>query len=258
MAHLPADALFEHLCALRDADDPTAAAHEPHWRGVDGWIRRAFPGTSSEIEDARQEVLIRVLRNVGRMRADVPAQAAGWVRMIMRRRRVDALRARAHDAVREGLREEGRRRSDATRLVEQLEADDARGLTPAMLETLVSTVLHHVHRALEATVPSAQKRQLRRTQAQAALLRLVCGWDADAIRSALDHGEPISNERLYKWVERGRGPVDEGLDRWLAEATDDPDVAGVVGVLRELVGERRADAGVPRPERRRDRPVEPT
>ena len=258
MAHLPAEALFEHLCALRDAQDPAAPVHEPHWRGVEGWIRRAFPGTSTEIEDARQEVLISVLRNVGRMRADVPAQAAGWVRMIMKRKRVDALRARAHDAVREGLIEENRRRADATRLVEQLEADDAPGLTPAMLESLVTTVLHHVHRALEGSVSSAVKRQLRRTQAQAALLRLVCGWDADAIREALDHGEPISNERLYKWVERGRGPVDEGLDRWLAEAGDDPDVGGVVDVLRELVGERRADAGKPRPKRRRDRPAEPT
>jgi len=118
-----------------------------------------------------------------------------------------------------------------------------------MMEGVVELVLGHVHRALEAGTFSAAKRQLRRTQAHAAVLRLVCEWDGDAIIEALDHGEPLTKARVYKWVERGRAPVREGLDRWAATADGEEIV--LIEVLRELIDARRADAGRPRPERRR-------
>lgn len=254
----PAEPLFEELCALRDAADPTDPRHEPRWRRVADWLERAFAGTSAEDEDARQETLISLFRNVSRMQAEAPPQAAKWVATILRRKRVDALRARATDPVREGLKA-APARPDATGPLDRLEADDAPTLTPAMLESLVSTVLEHVHRELEETVRSAAKRQLRRTQAQATLLRLVCGWDAEAIVAALDHGEPVSKDRLYKWIERGRAPVRAGLERWERTADEDEredHVRPVVEVLREIVEDRRADAGKPRP-RRRKRPEEP-
>ena len=250
MALPPVEPLFEHLCVLRDAEDPSHPSLGARWRYVADWVERAFPGGGDEGEDARQETLISLLRNVSRMQAVAPLQAAKWISTILRRKRIDAIRVRNNDPVRQALRFESNR-EDATPTIERLGCDGIRELTPAMLDGLVTLVLGHVHRALEATVKSAAKRQLRRTQAQAALLRLVCGWNAEEITKALDYGEPIAKDRLYKWIERGRAPVLTGLERWAAEAEGDE--VGVVEVLREIVEDRRADAGKPRLERRKTR-----
>ena len=243
----PVEPLFETLCALRDADDPADALHRERWRYIAGWLERAFPGYGDEVEDARQETLIALLRNVQRMQAVAPLQAAKWVSTILRRKRIDAIRARNADPVQKGLRADSGA-DDRGPLVERLEAEPHRELTPEMLSSLVTLVLEHVHLALEETVRNAGKRQLRRTQAQAALLRLVCGWNAEEITSALDYGEPIGKDRLYKWVERGRASVELGLDRWTSAAEGNE--LGVIEVLREIIAERRADAGKARPDRR--------
>ena len=247
----PPEPLFEHLAALRDAEDPCDPRHEARWRAIDRWLAQAFGGADGG--DARQETLIALTRSVSRMQAEGPLAAAKWVATIHRHKKVDALRARKNDPVRAALETEPRA-PDAPPLLERLEADETPTLTPAMLEALVTRILDHVHRALDDEVKSAAKRQLRRTQAQATLLRLVAGWDADAIVAALDYGEPVSKERLYKWVERGRAAVHAGLDRW-AESADEGD-ATVIEVLREILDDRRADAGKPRPDRRK-RPPEP-
>ena len=244
----PVEPLFEHLCALRDAEDPAAPEHATRWRYVSGWLERSFPGESEEAEDARQETMVSLLRSIGRMQAEAPLQAVKWISTIMRRKRIDGIRARDNDPVRQALRHEPSRK-DATPTIDRLIGEDRRDLTPALLEGLVTLVLGHVHRALEEQVKSPAKRQLRRTQAQAALLRLVCGWGAEEITGALEYGEPITKERLYKWIERGRAPVVAGLDRWASE--DDGDELAVIDVLREIVEDRRRDAGKPRPTRRK-------
>jgi len=245
----PVEPLFEHLCALRDAEDPTDPRHEARWRYVSDWIARAFPGGGEEGEDARQEAMISLLRHVGRMEAVAPLQAAKWISTILKRKRIDAIRVKQADPVRQALRSESRR-ADATPMIDRLGGEGLRELTPAMLDGLVTMVLDHVHRALDEQVKSARKRQLRRTQAQATLLRLIRGWNAEAIIELLDYGEPIAKDRLYKWIERGRKPVLAGLDRW-ASTAEGEEVA-VIEVLREIIEERRADAGVPRPDRRKE------
>ncbi|MCB9597356.1 MAG: hypothetical protein H6719_31820 [Sandaracinaceae bacterium] len=249
MALPPLEALYEQLCALRDAEDPTDPRHEHRWRVVADWLERAFPGGGDEGQDARQETLISLFRSISRMQAEAPKQAAKWISTILKRKRIDAIRARNADPVRQALRFESAR-ADATPTLDRLGCEGVRELTPAMLEGLVTLTLEHTHRALEEQVKNASKRQLRRTQAQATLLRLVCGWPAEAIVEALDYGEPIANDRLYKWIERGRAPVELGLDRWAAQAEGEE--VGVIEVLREIISERRADAGQPRLERRKD------
>lgn len=249
----PAEPLFDQLAALREADDPTDPRHAPRWRAVARWLEQAFSGTTPEAEDARQETLLSLFRNVHRMQADAPLKAAKWVATIHRHKRMDGFRARATDPVRKGLASEPAR-PGATPLLDRLAAEDAPTLNPAILESLVTTVLHHVHRELEKSVSNPATRQLRRTQAQAALLRLVCGWEAKAILLALDHGEPVTKDRLYKWIERGREPVRAGLARWEQSVDDDEretHVGPVVSVLREIMDDRRADAGKPRPTRRK-------
>lgn len=245
----PVDALYEHLSALRDAEEPTDRQHDARWREIARWLDQAFPGKARELEDARQETLVSLMRHVGTMRAEGPLQAAKWVGTILRRKRIDVQRARSADPIERGLRMESGR-SDLTPILDRLEADPA-PLDARAIDEVVATVLEHVHRALEENEASASKRQLWRTQAQAALLRLVLDEDAEAIAAALDHGEPLGRDRIYKWVERGRKVVHLGLDRWEAQCA--PDDRQVIAVLRETMDDRRADAGVPRPDRRKDR-----
>ncbi len=247
-----AEALYEHLCLLRDADEPTHPRHAASWRVVSRWLAQAYPGTRRELEDARQEALVSLMRSVKTMRAEGPLQAAKWVGIILRRKRIDLARANVHDPIEQALRAEPKG-EHASAPIDRLEAREP--LDPGAIPELVDVVLEQVHRALEESETNAAKRQLRRTQAQAALLRLVLDEDADAIAAALDHGEPLSKERIYKWVERGRPVVCLGLDRW--ERDGDPDAARVIAVLRETMDERRADAGVPRPERRKGRAEDP-
>ena len=197
--------------------------------------------------------MISLVRNVGRMQAEAPLQCAKWVSTILKRKRIDTLRVMASDPVRQGLKREPVG-ADSTPLLDRIHSDGHPSLTPAVLESLVTLVLNHVHRAIDDSTPSASKRQLRRTQSQATLLRLVCGWDAEAIAEALDYGEAIGKDRIYKWVERGRAPVRLGLDRW-AQTAEGEEVA-VIEVLREMTDDRRADAGQPRPDRRKDRAEE--
>ena len=191
------------------------------------------------------------------MRAEGPRQAVKWVTTIHRRKRVDALRAIRTDPVQQGLRDSSRH-PDAPSPLERLTDDAPPILSSAAIEAVLTATLEQVHLALEETVRSAAKRALRRTQAQAALLRIVCEWDAEAIVAALDYGEPIQRDRLYKWVERGRQPVLAGLERWerTADAETWDSVGVVVETLRELMQERRADAGVPRRARRGASPKE--
>ncbi|MBX3276153.1 MAG: hypothetical protein KF729_38225 [Sandaracinaceae bacterium] len=250
MAGLTIERLFEHLAALRDAPDRLAPVHDARWREVARWIEQTFAGAGPEAEDARQETLFSVVRYIATMQADTPKAAAKWVSTIHKHKRVDQLRRRRSDPVREALRYETGEEGLAS--LERVGDDGARPLAPEVLDGLVALVLEHTHHALDATCPSATVRQLRRLQAQATLLRVVADWSADEIARALDYGEPIGPDRLYKWIERGRATVLLGLDRWAAEVHGDE--LEVITVLRELVTERRADAGRPRPSRRKGEP----
>lgn len=241
--------LFGHLTVLRDARDVKDPRLAVHWHGVHAWLVSTFPGGGAA-DDRRQETLMALLRSVSGMRAETPLAAAKWVSTIHKRKRVDALRALSRNPVDVGLASAPRDPGLPSPL-DRLEAAPAAPPREA-LEAVVTMVLEQVHRVLERDVKNPRKRALRRVQAQAAMLRLVCGWDAEAIAEALDHGEPISRDRLYKWVERGRAPVLAALDDW--ETIDDADerdvLAPVIEALREMFETRRADAGVPRAGRR--------
>jgi hypothetical protein len=125
---------------------------------------------------------------------------------------------------------------------------------PGLIEAVVERLLAHVGLALEETERNESKRLLRATQAKACVLRLVHEADAEAIAAALDVGEPLAKDRIYKWIERGRPVVLLGLEHWeRASAPEDVEhVQDIARALREIVEERRADAGLPRPTRRKD------
>ncbi len=254
----PAELLFEHLLLLRDAEDPTHPRHDKSWREVSRWLALAHPSRTQDAEDARQEAMASLIRYIGGMRAESPVQAAKWLMTIVRRKHVDVARASARDPVTKALRAEPRG-PDATPLLDRIASDpQSRDGAPA-LARVVNLALEHVQAFLEETVRNPGKRLLRAAQARATLLRLVYEQDAEAIVEALDYGEPIPKDRLYKWVERGRPTVLAALDRWEGSLQDEGDgetMLPVIEALRELVGKRRADAGQPRPGRRRGGAVE--
>ena len=123
-----------------------------------------------------------------------------------------------------------------------------------VLATVLTIALFATYSTLRTTaLDAARERLLRATQARATILRVVKEADADAIAVELDYGEPLGKDRSYKWVERGRPVVHLGLDRWLrlADEEDRDQIAQIVEAMREIVDERRADAGLPRPDRRK-------
>ncbi|MGF1468268.1 MAG: hypothetical protein ACFCGT_19270 [Sandaracinaceae bacterium] len=239
-----AEALFRELVALRAAKDPADPAHHARWRRVAAWLAEAFGGRRPEDEDARQETLIALLRHVGTMRAESPRQAAKWVATIHRRKRVDRARRRTVDPVDRALASS----TDPGASVDRVAAPAGPEGGIEAVAAVLSAALEHVDLALADGPEPASPRALRRLQAEATLLRRVHGASLDAIAELLEVGEPLSKDRLAKWVERGRPVVERGLARW-AEA---PDAAPeVLATLRALVGRRRADAGQPRPGRRK-------
>ncbi|AKF04865.1 hypothetical protein [Sandaracinus amylolyticus] len=244
------DTLFAALIALRDAEDPLARRHDVHWRAVDAWLRETWPAGGADADEARQETLLAIARNVRTMEASVPLQAAKWVSTIHRRKKVDGFRMRKRDPVQRGL-DRGSESEDATPLLDRLEGDAGGDLDGNALERVLATIEDHVEAELQATEPNAASRHLKRMQARATLHRAVLEADFDAIAAALDAGEPLTRDRVYKWVERGRPWVLAGLDRWVRESGEGSTASDIAAAVRELVSARRADAGRPRPSRRR-------
>ena len=119
------------------------------------------------------------------------------------------------------------------------------------LERLLDDVEDRVAAWLEAHERSPSTRHIRRQQARATLHRTVLGASHAALVAVLDADEPLTEDRVYKWVERGRAVLSKVLDAWEAELEEAPESAAIVGRLRELCEARRSDAGLARPERRR-------
>ncbi|MDQ3036694.1 MAG: hypothetical protein M3Y87_30155, partial [Myxococcota bacterium] len=236
------DTLFDALVALRASGAPLDPRHDGRWRTIEAWLRATFPATGVDAEDARQETLIAIGRNVLRMEASAPLQAVKWVATIHRRKKVDGIRVRSRDPVQRGLERRAAGEEEGTSLIERLEGEDERAIDVEVIERIVGTIEEHVAAHLEETEPAAAVRHLRRLQARAALRRLVLEAEFEELVAALDADEPLSRDRVYKWVERGRAVVIAALDRWVAAEGESPNVAEIAGVVREEMTSRRVDA----------------
>lgn len=236
-------ALYRALDELRASGDPLSARHDAAWRTLSRWVRERTPLKDRRADDVAQETLLAIARHVVHMDATTPRQAAKWASTILRRKHIDALRADASDAVSHGLGEnegtlEGLAGSEPAVPAHVLDAQHRR---------LEQVVLQHI----EATEPSAAIRLTRRSMARAALYRLVIELEPDAVEARLGLPEPVGKDRLYKWIERGRAVVADAMRAWAGALPEEPDVQALSAVVIELVEARRADAGRPRPERRR-------
>ena len=243
--------LYAALHELRQATEISLPRHGGAWRTVVAFLRLEDPRGS---DDARQETVINVMRFVRSFEGQSAGEAVRWLRTVYRHRTRDLWRVDVRDPVRGAL--DGKR-SDAERdapAVERLAAP-APSLAPLAAAALARTtdaVFSRLELRLESDGVSASKRALRRVQARAAWLRLVQEDDAAAIEEALAPERAPSRDALYKWIERGREVLLGVIDAWIVElAGDDPEALLVPQALKEIIGERRADAGVARHERRK-------
>lgn len=95
---------------------------------------------------------------------------------------------------------------------------------------------------------SAAQTELRWNEAMSALSTVIDKKGAKDIARELGVPERFT-ARIHKWKERGQALVLAVLDSWAAEA--EPEDQEAITCLRELFSERRADAGVARPQRRK-------
>jgi len=248
--------LYAALDELRRSTEVALPRHGAAWRAVMAFLRVEDPrGT----DDARQETTINVMRFVRSFEGQSPGEAVRWLRTVHRHRSRDLWRVDVRDPVRGALEQKGPDAEREAPAVERLAAPEPThaGHAADALGRTTDAVFTRLDALLEQEGLSAAKRELRRTQARAAWLRLVCEDDADAIDAALAPQRAPSRDALYKWIERGRAVLLAVIAQWLAELADDAheddETARLVPeTLRGIIGERRADAGVARPERRKN------
>jgi hypothetical protein len=229
-------ALFGALCVLRDAANPFARELAAEWRAIDAWVRGCAWHAFRDHDDVHQRTLLAIAENVRGMRATTPSQAAAWVSSVVRRKRIDASRFQGRDLAWKGMREQPFDGDPFSRIAapEDRPTLDAE----AVIALLEQRIAEHVSRTARPT-----SKGVALMQGRAAIRRLVLEDDADEIAAAL--GVEVSRDCLYKWTERGRAVVLAALDAW-------QDAPGeLVPFVRAAMWERRADAGTPRPERRR-------
>jgi hypothetical protein len=231
--------LFEALAAIRSGAQGLAP-----WRVVDAFVRALLPHERDA--DARQRTLVAIHRSAGAMRAETPAQAAAWVRVIAENKR------------RDGARGTSRRLTSLTGPSgEILDVPSAEGAAVGLDEGSLPELLAEVEEALDALLaerfsdPAA--RILPRAQARSRLLRTL-ELPLPEIAAALSLPEPPSTATLSKWIERGLPLLSEAIARW---GTWSARHAVLAEGLRARVEARRADAGQERPARRRGASVGP-
>ena len=238
-------ALYGALDSLRQSEDHLAPHHGPAWATVRAWIRGR--GRGNDAEDIEQEALFAIMRNVKRMTAETSLAAAKWIATILKHKHIDQIRARNVDALDHGLRHS----RDEHEPLDDVQADNEARATPELLEDRYARIEDAILRFVEASESRPALRLTKRAQGRAAYFRLLRDLDSTEVEAAIGFSEPIGKDRLYKWIERGREVVTQAMEAWAAESPNDPQIAAIRDVVVETMGARRADAGQPRPERRK-------
>ena len=252
--HAPTnDVLYAALDELRSTSNPALPRHEAAWRVVGTFLKRIDPRSE---EDVRQETLIRLLRRVGTFAGRTPGEAVGWLRTVHKRRARDVWRKNENEPTRTALLDERARATGEAPLIDRVESPIVRppNQREAMIEGARDALFTRLEEHLLATTPNAKLREMRRVHARVAWLRLIAEADATEIERALTPTPVSSRDQLYKWVERGRILLIDVLDGWIpmVEGEMEEDDRHVLTTLREIFAARRADAGIARPDRRKD------
>ncbi len=242
---------FDALQQLKLADDLGDPNLADAWRAVDrtlgAFAERARPGLRSDRHDARQIALLRVHRGVHRLDAREPLSAMAWLRTIYDHVLVDLLRKQKRRRELFDSSLEGATRS----IVDELPA--AEGEDPRIydIERLApfEEALFDVVEDLTARL-RPQHRAGALAKAQLAYRRFVRQEPMDALHA--DAGD-VSRDVLYQWLRRGRVQILlPAVVTWRdALAPESAEHAFATELERLLEDADRADAGQPRPARRK-------
>lgn len=219
-----------------------ATAHPSTWRTIGAYaarvIQRESPGI--EVEDVVQDTLVAVFERAAQARDEGPAAARAWVATVARNKAIDV----------------GRRRRARGRRARGVDLEEL--ALPELPTWLARAQLVGLLAGVEAAIATAEPlhangdRRTLRAQMRATLARVLGASSAAEVREAARLPADVSDELVWKWIERGREPLLEllGAIGTRSEAVD------AVGALRVMVDDRRSDAGVPRPSRRHAPPTQ--
>lgn len=220
----------ELLAALRQVAQ-ASEADVRSWLVIECYVRRCLP--EARDEDIRQNVLLTILVHAHTLRTNDPPGACAWVHAVCRSQLVNELRSRYR--------------------MRFVSIDDAAGrellvapraIPPELAEPLLRSLDELVVRHVRERHGDANARARRTAQARAAVRRLVLEETLPEVIAIA----PVSLPLLAKWIERGRTVVLDAID---AERERDPDRAELFEPIATLMRKRRADAGKPRPARRK-------
>lgn len=257
-----ADDMLGAVLALRASPDP----RHPAWTTV-ARIVRAWCWTSDPLrEDALQEVMIAFARSLPHLTHLHPLAIRRYIRRAWWSRLADLRRSRSRRRHHELAAEEA---ASSTRylvthgggfmaldngaqprhLPFRVDGYVSPTPSPLLAPHRIDDVLDIVRRWVARLDDRHRSTSIHRVQAEAALLRVVCGLDVPEIATAL--GVDVEPATVWKWIDRGRAHVLDALNLWIDDECGDEWTEGVVDALRGLMVERRADAGVLRIERRK-------
>lgn len=246
------DELFAALSRLRDAARGASARDLPReradWRAVESFVRGSRAALGDDGDDVVQDTLFSIAKHLAELDARDVAGVIAWVTRIARHKKIDLARAR----VREGHRVEPREPDVSA--VDLLERDDGHPLDDRALAVLIEVVEEAIATRFDALASPAADRLLKRTQARAALHR-VLGAERLELRATLGLDPSVGDDRLHKWVERGRPLLAGVLESLMWD--HEGDARELFAALREAALTRRIDAGQARPGRRKTRDEEP-
>jgi DNA-directed RNA polymerase specialized sigma24 family protein len=246
--------LFDALLRLKAADDLNASSLRDDWQVVDRALRslaeRARIGMSSDRHDAHQHSLLGVLAGVRRLEAQEPRSAAAWLRTIYDHALIDHLRKqKLRRELLDGAAEGGARRPTLDELPAKA-ADDPRIHDPAALAPFEEALFEVLEEYVERTVrPRHRAHALIKAQ-------LAYRWHVRREpMDALQEDAGVSRDTLYQWLHRGRvNALHPAVLAWLEALPDDTaERAFALELARLLDDADRADAGRPRPERRKEK-----
>ncbi len=243
---------YEALCALRAAADLGARELADAWatvhRALESFVARGPMGASADKNDARQQAILQVFRSVRTLEAKTPAAAVAWLKKIYQNKLRDIVRRQRRRREILGQDRDDDRPASGVDEMAAPEPVDPRIHDPAALAPFEEALWEAVDDFVQS------KRQAHRASAFANAQLAYRWWIDEAPMDALHaDAEGVTRETLYQKLRRGRVDVLlPAIEAWLAGlAPDEPERAYAAGLVKLLNEADRADAGKPRPDRRK-------
>jgi len=217
--------------ALRTVGRTDGARDPRAWLVIERHVRRVLP--QDRDDDARQNALLAIVVHAHSLETSEMRGAHAWLHAVCRSQLVNELRTKCR--------------------LQLVTEDDvgmrSRALAPAnpppeLAEMVLQRLDELIVCYVRTTTRDPNRRARKAAQARAAIRRVVLEETLPDVMAIAPAPPPL----LTKWVERGRKVV---LDALEAERAADPDMVDFFEPVAALMRKRRADAGRPRPARRK-------